>query len=40
MTLESDVCVSMSWVKLDDLLDGYFGILHTIERKKEKKIDH
>jgi hypothetical protein len=38
MTCEYDAYVSMSWVKLDDLLDGHFGILHMIE--KRKKVDH
>jgi hypothetical protein len=32
MTRESNVYVSMSWVKLNDLLDGHFGILHIIKK--------
>jgi hypothetical protein len=28
ITLESDVYVSMPWVKLDDLLVGYFGMIN------------
>jgi hypothetical protein len=35
MTCGFNVYVFMFWVKLDDLLVGYFGI---IEKKKEKKI--
>jgi hypothetical protein len=41
MTCGFDVYVSMFWVKLDDLLVGYFGIIEYIynkERKKEKNL--
>jgi hypothetical protein len=46
MTCEFNVYVSMFWVKLDDLLVGYFGIIEKIiiiikkEEKKMKNDDH
>jgi hypothetical protein len=37
MTCGLDMHVSMSWVKLDNLLVGYIGMRIFIKKKKKKK---
>jgi hypothetical protein len=37
MTCEFNAYVSMFWVKLDDLLVGYFGIIEKKNNNKKKK---
>jgi hypothetical protein len=37
MTCEFNVYVSMFWVKLNDLLVGYFGIIEKNNKKMKKK---